>query len=117
MLQAGLHRCSHSPEQAAGPERNSGGCQVVPENSRTGLERGHRGKGASWVWARMRLGGRWAGERVEVGGARAAADKLMWVRQDLELKCNAAGRLVQVQPFPGAASWAREEQRWVPARA
>ena len=37
--------------------------------------------------------------------------------QDLELKCNAAGRLAQVQPFPGAASWAGEEQRWVPAHA
>ena len=54
---------------------------------------------------------------VEMGGARAAADSLTWVRQDLELKCNAAGRLALVQPFPGAASWAREEQRWVPARA
>ena len=36
-----------------------------------------RGKGASGfgdpVWAQTRLGGRWAGERVEVGGARQSA--------------------------------------------
>ena len=83
MLQAGLRRCSHSPGQPAGPERSSGGCQPVPENSQTACQRlggKPRGKGVSGfgdlVWVRTRLGGRWAGEWVEVGGARAAADSL-----------------------------------------